>query len=370
MKRKSLMRLVVLAGLVGWMGQAAEPFDSGSNGSYGPMNITTDTTLDMPPDGIFHCTTINVAAGATLRFNRNALNTPVYLLATGDVLISGVIDLSGGDASGIYPGRGGPGGFDGGYGGTLGMIGAGDGQGPGAGSGSAVKAVFSEPTDSNTNVYGNALLTPLIGGSGGSGAYVYGGGGGGGAVLIASNSRITVNSGIRSCGGGGADPVARNHGSGGGIRLVGPVVTGSGQLATASTYTGSGRSRIDCLDDYEWRNRLRFSGPVTRGSRMIVSPPNQPRLDIIEAAGQAITEGTTSSVQIELPAGSPTNQTVVVQARNFMNDVPIRVVVTPENGASSRYDSVIAQASGNPPTASVGVVVPVGVPCAIHAWTR
>ena len=45
----------------------AQGFTSGSDGSYGPMNITSNTTLQLPPDGIFRCTTINIAAGATLR---------------------------------------------------------------------------------------------------------------------------------------------------------------------------------------------------------------------------------------------------------------------------------------------------------------
>jgi hypothetical protein len=98
-------------------GTALAQFDAGSNGSYGPLNITANTTLDLPPDGVFHCTTINVSGSATLRFNRNPLNTPVVLLAQGDVTIAGVIDVSGADASGAIPGAGGPGGFDGGFGG-------------------------------------------------------------------------------------------------------------------------------------------------------------------------------------------------------------------------------------------------------------
>jgi hypothetical protein len=40
----------------------AQPFNSGSDGSYGPLNVTSNTTLQLPPDGIFKCTTITVAA--------------------------------------------------------------------------------------------------------------------------------------------------------------------------------------------------------------------------------------------------------------------------------------------------------------------
>ena len=60
----------------------AQTFSSGSDGSYGPMIITNNTTLDMPADGIFHCTTITIASTFNLSFKRNLLNTPVFLLAT------------------------------------------------------------------------------------------------------------------------------------------------------------------------------------------------------------------------------------------------------------------------------------------------
>lgn len=167
---------------------AAPAFDSGSNGSYGAMNITNSTTLDMPPDGIFHCTTINIAAGANVRFNRNALNTPVYLLAQSNVVISGGLDLNGEPAAqrlGSWnPGLGGPGGFDGGFG-AYGNLPPSNGQGPGGGKVTGGDAVHAVPNSLNTNVYGNVLCSPLVGGSGAAGglAFVeYGGAGGGGAI--------------------------------------------------------------------------------------------------------------------------------------------------------------------------------------------
>src|SRR6266550_4350883 len=83
---------------------ALAQFNSGSTGADGALNMTTNTTLDLPPNGIFNFTTINVASGATLSFNRNIFNTPAYLLATGDVIIDGTIDVSG---SGSVEGAGG-----------------------------------------------------------------------------------------------------------------------------------------------------------------------------------------------------------------------------------------------------------------------
>jgi len=348
---------------------AAQAFDSGSTGAYGALNITNDTTLDMPPDGIFHCTTINILAGKTLRFKRNPLNTPVYLLATGDADINGVIDLSSSVYSGSSPGVSGPGGFDGGYGGLSipGYTTPGDGNGPGRGTTQTyVHAVFGQSYGSNTNVYGNAWLSPLIGGSGGAGSAGNpgaGGGGGGGAILIASNSRISVLGVVICNGASGA-----GYGSGGAIRLVAPIVTGSGSLSALGG-VGVGRIRVDCSDDYSFR-QLALNGVSSRGSRMVVFPPLLPRLDIIEAAGQTIAEGTPSEIVVQLPAGASTNQTVTVQARNFTSNVPISVVVTPENAASANYNATIDLGSGDPPKVTVNVVIPAGMKSHIHAWTR
>jgi hypothetical protein len=357
-----------------WAGTLqAQPFNSGSTGAYGALNVTNDLTLDMPPDGIFHCTTITVASAASLRFNRNPLNTPVYLLATGDINIAGFIDVSGANGSNHSPGAGGPGGFDGGYGGYG--IGAtshgGDGQGPGAGKNQFVMqhAVFAAPVNNNSNVYGNALLSPLIGGSGGCGSdgnpggY---GGGGGGAILLASNTQITLTGRIYSNGGGGS-----GAGSGGGVRLVAPIVGGSGLIQTYSPYSGpSGRVRIDCQDRLAFRSLALVGATVTRGAQMFVFPAVQSRLDIIQAAGQSVPEGTPNPVQVQLPIGAPTNQTVVVQGRNFTGLVPIAVVVTPETGPSTTYSGQLDMSTGNPAQATFNVVIPSGNVSQIAAWTR
>jgi len=349
---------------------AAQPFDSGSNGSYGPLNITNNTTLDMPTHGIFHCTTIMVASGTTLTFRRNDLNTPVYLLAQGDAVISGTIDVSGRNATGGTPGFGGPGGFDGGYGGFA-LATPGDGKGPGAGKGGGggnAPATFS---------YGNALCVPLVGGSGGggdNGTPGPGGGGGGGAILIASSTSITVNGVVVSHGGFGG---CYGIGSAGAIRLVSPLVKGNGRVdvnyISPCAAGWGGRLRIDCLDRFAFRTlNLQASrgASATRGSQMFVFPSYNPHLDIIEAAGQPIPAGTTNSVSFELPPGPPTNIVVRVQGTDFTNNVPIRVVVTPENGSSASFDATIDISQGNPASSDVSVTLPAGTLSSIHAWTR
>lgn len=378
MKMTNLAALAALATLFGLADASAAPFDSGSTGAYGPINITSNTVLAMPADGVFHCTTINVGSGFTLRFTKNPLNTPVYLLATGAVTITGTIDLNGSANAGGAPGSGGPGGFDGGYGGfgIAANTTGGDGQGPGGGRNVSQwwGAAYIATAGLNTNKYGNALCSPLIGGSGGgggSGNPGNGGGGGGGAILIAANTSITVSGTIRANGGTG-----QGGGSAGTIRLVSPLVNGGGNLTVTGGqgYTGydgsGGRIRIDCEDRYAFR-ALIMTGTATRGAQMFVFPPAPVvRLDIIEAAGTAIPEGTGNSVQVDLPAGSTTNRTVRVQARNFTGIVPITVIVIPENRPATRYNSQIDMSGGNPSVVTVNVGVPDGTISRIQTWTR
>jgi len=204
-----------------------------------------------------------------------------------------------------------------------------------------------------------------------------GGSGGGGAILIASSISITVNGVISSS---GAGYYCAGIASAGAIRLVAPVVAGSGTLDANGNYSNcrggraaGGRIRIDCLDrllSEACRGEPTMAPAATRGSQMIVFPPNNPHLDIVQAAGQTIPVGTTNSVSFELPPGPDTNITVRVQATGFANNVPIRVVVTPENGGSGNFDAVIDLSLGNPGATNVTVTLPSGTVSTIHAWTR
>ncbi len=352
-------------------------FDSGSDGSYGAIDVTNSITLDMPSNGVFHCTTIRVRNGKSLSFRPNALNTPVYLLARGDVIIEGDagISVDGQNSSGAIPGGGGPGGFAGGFGQQQ-IYPAGDGQGPGAGrAATAQRGVFSFAAGNNSNIYGNTLLVPLIGGSGGAGqpGVLSGGGGGGGAILIASSTSVNlVNNGVILARGGDG----YGGGSGGAIRIVAPVVFG-GNNFNQNFYVNSngdgsyGRVRIDTLDRLAWRS-LGFiqAGKWTVGTRMLTGLDDPRRLDIIEAAGTTIPVGTGSRVSITLPIGASTNQVVTVRASGFTNDVPITLVVIPENGASTRYPSVITVTGGNPGTNTMTVTLPVDAVTYLQVWSK
>lgn len=368
----------------------AQPFNSGSDGSYGPLNVTVTTNIAAPANGIFNCTTINVSAGATLRFTRNPNNTPVYLLATGNVTVAGTVDVSGGQGNNVVGGPGGPGGYDGGSPGSVSLP-PGAGHGPGAGlggfndnsaggAGGGSFATVGGGTQSTNRgaIYGSGLLVPLIGGSGGGGTVGTpgnGGGGGGGAILIASNTRIDVlGTGRIVANGARRSASAYNSGSGGSIRLVAPVVAGGGQVnargaAGFGEGGGEGRIRIDALT----RTDIAFSfDPVSStsiGSMMLVFPTPLPRLDITEAAGTPIPPGS-GPVTIILPFGSATNRTVKVQASNFNDLVPIDVVLTPDNGKPTTYSAEIDNRTTNPGQVTVEVVIPVNVQTAVSVWTR
>lgn len=391
MKTPPLKIISLLAAALTGQAALAQSFNSGSTGAYGPMNITSNTTLNLPPDGIFHCTTIDITNGATLRFSRNALNTPVYLLATSNVTILGTISVSGGNSGSPNGGRGGPGGFDGGEGG-FDTLPPGSGQGPGGGRGGNLLVAASYPGSgaygttpggSSTNkgsVYGSPLLIPLVGGSGAggtsgtAGSSGLGGGGGGGAILIASSTRITMQQGTIYAQ-GGFDNQGYAYASSGAVRLVAPIIggvgTGNSVINVAATGSGGvGRIRIDTIDRSSL-SKITLAGQASVGSFMAVFPGPVPRLDIVDAAGTAIPEGNADPVSILLPFGSTTNRAVTVQARDFNASVPIAVVLTPESGPSQTYQTNINNTAGNnPATVTVNVTVPVNTKVAVNAWTR
>ena len=388
--------VLILAGLTLSAGAQAT-FNSGSDGSDGPLLLAASTTLDLPADGVFNFTTVEIKPGVVLTFNRNSLNTPVYILATGDITVDGTIDVSGssGPADALAPGAGGPGGFDGGVPGVFSSLPS-AGQGPGGGLGgdsengnggaSAGAAAYGGRTNQITandgNTYGSPLLVPLVGGSGGggtSGDPGRGGGGGGGAILLASNIQVAISGTVKARGGDNeGNPRSAGQGSGGAIRIVAPIVSGTGTLDVKGGHSntannndgGRGRIRIDTIYRSEVKFNFQPYAATAIGSFMASFPSRLPRLDIIRVAGTDIPEGTTEAVSIFMPLGSDATQTIRLQARDFLGVVPLHIQLTPEVGAPLGYDAEIDMASGNPAQVDVDVVIPQNTLTYIHAWTR
>ena len=284
----------------------AQAFESGSTGADGAFNPTVNTTVPLPPSGIFNYTSVNIPAGVTVTFSRNTTNTPVVILATGNVTIAGTLAVSGSAAAATgsagdgaqgddgNPGLGGPGGFDGGRGGRVGALGTaitngGSGLGPGGGGAGistfnnqrayggggggfagaglgnqGVQSGFTPTSHGNAgglggNGYGSAQLLPLIGGSGGgggSGGSTFeggGGGGGGGAILIAASGTVNITGGLFANGNAGGDTRGGSvniagggggGGSGGAIRIIATSIAGNGTIQAV------GGARGDNLDDF------------------------------------------------------------------------------------------------------------------------
>ncbi|WP_447730370.1 hypothetical protein [Pseudoxanthomonas suwonensis] len=149
-----LSRLPIAAAMAAFLvAPAALAFDSGSTGTDGELHPASNIDIQLPESGVLNYTTVNIPSGVTVRFLKNSTNTPVYLLASGNVTIAGTVDIRGGDAAatGTYgdgvlgddgnPGEGGPGGYSGGRGGRadaqqrVGLVRGGAGLGPGGGPG-------------------------------------------------------------------------------------------------------------------------------------------------------------------------------------------------------------------------------------------
>src|SRR5262249_17421177 len=254
---------------------AAQTFNSGSTEADGDFSPRIRTPGTLPASGVFNYRTVTIPAGVVVRYRRNAANTPVTILATGNVIIAGTIDVTGAaggnialNTTNVAPngGVGGPGGFDGGAGSngivtTTGGSGLGPGGGAGGPGGSAGGGGFVNAggnaqgggSGAGGTPYGTPQLLPLIGGSGGGGGGAGlpppagGGGGGGGALIVASSGTITLTGSVLATGGaGGGNPInlagagAGGGGTGGAVRLLATAIAGTGGSINVNGQPGGG----------------------------------------------------------------------------------------------------------------------------------
>src|SRR5438067_6772114 len=73
----------------------ANAFNSGSTGADGAFAPTESKSIAVPDSGVFNFTTVNIPANVTITFTRNSKNTPLTILASGDVTIDGAIVVAG-----------------------------------------------------------------------------------------------------------------------------------------------------------------------------------------------------------------------------------------------------------------------------------
>jgi len=404
----STISLVSVLALFGWVtGVSAQTFNSGSNGSLGAFAPGANTTVALPPDGILNYTTMNIPAGVTVTFTPNAANTPVTILATGDVTIAGALRVDG--VNGINAnssvgtpvlnpgGRGGPGGFSGGAGGTRGLantLGS-----PGVGPGGGPPA-----TGSNGGTYGApssmVSLIPLFGGSGGGGqngdvTWAGGsGGGGGGAIVLASSTKITVSGAISANGGNSGNVAgfcgtygAVGPGSGGAIRMVAPEIVNTGTIqarpgfdlqcgttAPGGSAAGAGRIRLEAAlfgtvaATDPVASLTSTLGPVTTAS--IPALMNLPTLAFTSIGGVApplAPAGSYTTADVTLPSTVTNPVSVILTATNTPAPTSYTVRMIPQF-ASPTSQTVMSSGAFSLSTATANVTFPNGRISGLQAY--
>jgi hypothetical protein len=391
--------------------QAQNTFSSGSTGADGAFNPTTTQTITVPDSGVFNYTTVNIPAGVTITYARNSTNKPLTILASGDVVIAGTVNLDGkiGNSNGSG-GFGGPGGFGGGaagYGFDQSFSGV-PGDGPGGGGGGIGGATItgSNIGDGGGGGYGVAggtgggpaanagqggprfgavTILPLIGGSGGGGGGTTNnsrggsGGGGGGAILIASSGTITISGTIFARGGNGASGNSNGGsgagGAGGGIRLIANIVTGGGNLNASGGFgsgffhsAGNGGQGYVRLEAYDYSN---FTGSTTPTNIISfafphpITPPNSPTLRIASVGGVNAPSTPQGSLQgvpdIIVPSSQPNPVTVALEGANLPVGTIVQVVLTPSKGNRTTVQSSGLAGSEAASTASASLTLPGGI---------
>lgn len=344
-----------LSGLASSSALAQLPGGASEHSPTGPLVVSSNTTLQLPEDGVLAFTSITVNSSRRLTFSRppSGKNPPVYLLSTGPIVIRGTIDVGPSISRPVF--EGGPGGFDGGRQGSGG--GHEPGRGPGGGFGHASHLTGAK-------AYGSPLVIPLIGGSGGAGSSSSDGGGGGGAIVIASDVSIDVNGASFYANGGN---VGGFDGSGGVIRFVAPTVSGSPGIAQADGGSGGdGRFRIDAASNLVNTNAFSF-GELTSGSNLFVTIPNPPTLTLVEVAGQSTSGAVTSMV---LPFGAAAAQPVVVRASNIPTTQRVVVSVGCTGGTETITEVPFNLAGSWPQELTVTPTFPGNVKCIVQTYSE
>jgi hypothetical protein len=367
-------------------------FNSGSTGADGTFNPASNIEVVLPENGILNYTTVNIPAGVTVTFKKNAANTPVYILATGDVTIAGTINVDGGSTTTRSPGKGGHGGYDGGLGASSTGMAGGKGLGPGGGNpggtgadgGSGGGGGFGTNGNDGAGTlkgtgggtYANEKILPLIGGSGGGGGNYTsggaGGGGGGGAILIASSGTINVVGTITANGGnapiGNVVVSGGGGGSGGAIKLMADTISGNGTISAMGGnggiygwYPGGsggvGRIRLEAFTV----TRTAVTTPsYIYGYPNTVFVANEPTLTITSIGGVSVPSnpsGTYGTPDVILPSTITNPIMIDIAATNIPVGTQVTITAIPEYGTSTSTTGTLSGTDASS-TASVSITLP------------
>lgn len=404
MNQRILQAMTVLLACLGAHAQV----NSGSNGSDGAFNPTTNIVINMAdhPSGIYQYTSVNISNGVSVTFIPNANNTPVVWLVQSNCTIGGTVNVSGRSLyqyqlNGLPAGSdGGPGGWAGGNGGTT----ATGGLGPGGGNvsqcgcpsygqlgGNASFGTVGSRLNSNPSslqgspgaIYGNVFLVPLVGGSGGAGNSSGGnGGGGGGAIVIAANGVITLNGQILANGGSVYTSSYQTYsgagaGSGGAVRLLATTLAGSGSISAVGggiyTYNGyccdyvinsagNGRVRFDALQN-SFNGSI--NGVFSQGFQPIIIQTNGQGAQLTLASVGGVPVSASPSGQLATPDAVLSAQQnnpipIVVHCSNIPLNTQITVSVKPATGATVSATGLNNTGTPSSSTATVLINMPRG----------
>lgn len=414
MKKPSLTRLIAALSLACCAGSlAAAGFNSGSTGADGAFAPTADTTVQLPASGVLNYTTVNIPAGVTVTFSQNN-KAPVVMLASGDVKIAGTIDISGASSANVtigsfqfQGGKGGPGGYDGGWGGQPVQTTGGTGFGPGGGGG----GIYDSSTCSGSNSsqggggggftgsgeasecirnqgylagvrtgfggpgYGSITMLPLVGGSGGGGGGGSpngyggpgsGGGGGGGALLLVASGGVELTGVIKANGGssGKQNNTSCSYGSeyggtggggaGGAVRILAPAFTGSGTINIAG---GTGACRGTWFAGGNGAPGRSSVEIVTGGTFNISALPS---LAFTSIGGVAVPPNPTGAGDVELPNTVTNPVTVNLAASGIPVGTVVKVILNQPYGANITADSSPLSGTLQSSTASASIDIPPG----------
>jgi hypothetical protein len=401
--------------------QSWAQFSSGSTGSDGAYSPTVSGDfdpialgLDPSGDNVFNFTTINIPAGVTIKLRASKLrNAAVTWLATGNVTITGTLDLSGASvvplitsqtASLRAPTEPGPGGYSGGLG-SLDGVGPQSGAGPGGGpaglqtagygcyggSGSFISLGYTSEGILTGPTYGSYLLVPLYGGSGGgggwdnaSGSNVGGiGGAGGGALRIASTTQISMGGTINANGGqygtvsGSNAGCPGGAGAGGAIHLIAPTILGSGSMTAISGTSGFGGTIATGIVRFSTTTNS-FTGtasPALVQSALYLPPPNStltlPSLIITQVNGVSVPAAAAGSyVHPDVVISAAGAVTVNLTAANIPLGTIVRLLITSETAADVTVSctALAGTAAASTATCSATFPFPISIADVRASW--
>lgn len=365
MKKSYTTLAIIVLSITALVPTLEAQIDIPSDGSDGALNISSDTVIDLSQavtgswdadnssnagKGIydpskwavvFKYSSVNIASNATVTFKNHPTHAPVVWLVSGDVSISGTLNLDGrnytGDSTIPEPG---PGGF---RGGARGLSGTGLSSGPGFGPGGFWR-------DNGYRLdYGNEQIVPLIGGSGGGGGDATSGGAGGGAILIGASGNLTITGTCHANGGSGYDGDSYG-GSGGAIRLIANQILGRGSVFALggsgnNGAAGQGRIRLEANVISPGLNNISPTASTvlpTPSSLTIWPASNTPTIRLVSVAGQPAPTDPLASLARDTAVDTviTTNTaTLVFETANFPTNGTVYVFVKPLHGSQDPYQA-------------------------------